>query len=277
MSFDAVRRSKKKSGGDEDGFMVCFSSLMILLLTFMILMVTLAQVKEPRFRKAIGSVKGAFAFLPHTGGNNPLEDGSAGFLPDELPGGLDSAEVDEMGAYELAVREMKRKAALPDLAGLEVEEREVGLVIRVSDALIFERGSAELKPDFLPILALVAETIRLKPGKVSVVGHTCDLPVATDDFPSNWELSVLRAVSVVDFLQKQGVEPGTLYAYGLADQQALAPNDREEDRRKNRRVEIYIAKPVPDPVPVVSNPGRYSDKLKGTGGRRAFETNSVQG
>ncbi len=244
MIFDATRFRKKKPEESEDGFMVCYSSLMILLLTFMILMVTLAQVKEPRFRKAIGSVKGAFAFLPHTGGDNPLANGSAGFLPKELPGSPDSSEVESPGAYEQAVQEIREKARRPELVGLEIEERESGLAIRVSDVLVFARGSADIREDFLPVLDLVAEAAKLRPGKVSVVGHTCDLPIATDAFPSNWELSIVRAVSVIHRLEDKGVPPEWLYAYGFADQLALVPHADEEGRRRNRRVEIFIANGV---------------------------------
>ena len=241
MSFDAARFGKKKPEESDDGFMVCFSALMILLLTFMILMVTLAQVKEPRFRKAIGSVKGAFAFLPHTGGDDPVSDGSMGFLPKESPGEPGAPEEEQPGAYEKAVQEIRERARRPELAGLEIEERETGLAISVSDALVFARGSAEIKEGFLPVLDLVAETIRLRPGKVSVIGHTCDLPIATDAFPSNWELSIVRAVSVTQCLEDRGVNPEWLYAYGFADQLALVPNADEENRRRNRRVEIFIA------------------------------------
>lgn len=241
MGPDTIGLSKKKSEENEDGFMVCFSALMILLLTFMILMVTLAQVKEPRFRKAIGSVKGAFGFLPHMGGDQPLASGSTGFLPAKLPGEADGVVREEGEAYEEVVREIKDRARQPDLAGLEIEERDSGLAIKASDVLVFERGSADVKQDFMSVLDLVAEAIRLRPGKVSVVGHTCDLPIATGQFPSNWELSVIRAVSVTRGLEQRGVDPDLLYAYGLADQQGLVPNEDEPSRRKNRRVEIFIA------------------------------------
>jgi chemotaxis protein MotB len=247
LDFNAYRIGRKKSDDGEDGFMICFSSLMILLLTFMILMVTLAQIKEPRFRKAIGSVKGAFAFLPYTGGDSPLGNGSPGVLPEEVPGVAEPEEAEEPGAYELAVQQIREKANLPDMGGLEIEENQMGLTIRVSDALIFERGRADLRAGFLPVLDLIAEAIKTRPGRVSVVGHTCDLPIATREFPSNWELSIVRAVSVVHFLRDRGVAPESLYAYGLADQGALVTNDGEENRRKNRRVEIFVANRAKQP------------------------------
>jgi chemotaxis protein MotB len=114
---------------------------------------------------------------------------------------------------------------------------------------VFERASADLRPDILPVLRLVAQAVRLRPGRVSVVGNTCDLPISTARFPSNWELSIARAVNVVHFLEANKVQPESLFAYGMADLNPVVPNDSEQGRHKNRRVEIYVtyARQVPWP------------------------------
>lgn len=247
-----IASTSKKKPEDEDLFMVSFSSLMILLLTFMILMVTLASFREPRFRSAMGSVRGAFSILPHAGGKSPLEMGSAGFLPEEILAlagsgeGEDTDEEDKEQSYEQVIQKIRKRSEMPDLAGLEIEERRAGLAIRVSDALMFERGNADLKYDILPVLDLVARAVRARPGRVSIVGNTCDLPISTHDFPSNWELSIVRAVNVLHYLESRAVPPESLFAYGLADQCPLAPNDSEANRQKNRRVEIFVRHPAPD-------------------------------
>jgi len=240
LSPDAgVTRPPKPEEAD-DSFMMSYSALMILLLTFMILMVTLANFKEPRFRKAIGSVQGAFSFLPYAGGDDLMSTGSPGFLPEEVLARASTQDV-EPDEYDKVIEEIKARSELPDLAGLEVEERDDGLAIRVSDALMFERGSAGLKTEILPVMGLVARAVNLRPGRVSVVGNTCDLPISTEEFPSNWELSILRAVQVLHHLEAAGVDPGLLYAYGLADERPVVPADDEASRRMNRRVEIYVA------------------------------------
>jgi len=231
---------KRQSAGDEDSFMVTYVALMILLLTFMILMVTLAQVKEPRFRKAMGSVRGAFSFLPYAGGSSPTDQGSAGFLPEEVLAKAGVEEASEHRTFEDVLGEMKEQAGRPDLDGLEVEETERGLAISISDALMFDRGSADLKATVSPVLDLVAKVVLARPGAVSVVGNTCDLPISSGRFPSNWELSIARAVKVIHYLDKQGVAPESLFAYGMADQCPVVPNDSEAHRMQNRRVEIYI-------------------------------------
>ena len=251
MNPRTVPTSKSKPE-EEDLFMVSFSSLMILLLTFMILMVTLASFREPRFRSAMGSVRGAFSVLPHAGGKSPVETGSAGFLPEEILAQAASEESDEEDeeakeqSYEQVIQKIRKRSEMPDLAGLEIEESRAGLSIRVSDALMFERGNADLKYDILPVLDLVARAVRARPGRVSIVGNTCDLPISTHEFPSNWELSIVRAVNVLHYLESRAVPAESLFAYGLADQCPLAPNDSEANRQKNRRVEIFVRHPAPD-------------------------------
>jgi chemotaxis protein MotB len=242
LNRDAGPVLRKKSEEGDDVFMMSYAALMILLLTFMILMVTLSKTEEPRFRKAIGSVRGAFSILPYSGGRNPMMEGSAGFLPQETlarsTAGGGSRQ--EPTLYERKVAEIKQKAELDDLSGLEVVETDHGLQIRLSDRLMFERGSAELKPDIRPVLDLITEAVRARPGRVSIVGSTCDLPISTSAFPSNWELSIVRAVNILHHLESGGVPPDSLYAYGLADQCPLVPNDSERNRKLNRRVEIYV-------------------------------------
>jgi chemotaxis protein MotB len=133
-----------------------------------------------------------------------------------------------------------RKVLLPGLSGLEIEETAEGLAISVSDDLMFERGSAELKQGILQVLDLITEAIISQPGRVSIIGNTCDLPISTREFPSNWELSIVRAVNVLHHFEKRGVPSESLYAYGVADQWPIGPNDTERNRSRNRRVEIYL-------------------------------------
>ncbi len=240
MSPETWPKRPDKPEEADDSFMVSYSALMILLLTFMILLVTLANFKEPRFRKAIGSVRGAFSFLPYAGGDEIMAHGSPGFLPEKVLARATTDEQDE-GAYERVVEEMMAKAKSPDLAGFEVEVSNDGLAIKLSDSLMFEQGRAELRPGILSLMDLLAEVVNARPGRVSIIGNTCDLPISNKEFPSNWELSIMRAVNVLHHLEARGVSPESLYAYGVADQRPIVPNEDEASRRENRRVEVYIA------------------------------------
>jgi chemotaxis protein MotB len=241
LATDGPARKKNKGGDDDDAFMMSYTALMILLLTFMIVMVTMSTFKEPRFRSAIGSVRGALSFLPHAGAENLAMTGHSGILPEET---LAKALREESVAdkeYRKAVQDAKDAAGMPEFEELEVIETRDGLHVRIWDALMFPTGDAVIHPEIYPVLDVIAKIAEIRPGKVSVVGHTCDLPIATKEFPSNWELSIARAVSVVKYLNTAGVPADSLFAYGVADTRPLLPNTSREFRQKNRRVEIYIS------------------------------------
>jgi len=233
---------KKKADEDDDSaFMMSYTALMILLLTFMIVMVTMSTFKEPRFRSAIGSVRGALSFLPYSGGENMAMTGHAGVLPEEsLAKGLREESVQDK-EYRETVQEVKSVAGMPEFTDLEVLETDQGLAIRIWDALMFPTGNADIHEEVLPVLDIVAKIAEIRPGKVSVVGHTCDLPIATAQYPSNWDLSIARAVSVVHYLNTKGVPADSLFAYGVADSRPLLANTSRENRERNRRVEIFIS------------------------------------
>jgi len=241
LATDETGSVRKKGDGDDDAFMMSYTALMILLLTFMIVMVTMSTFKEPRFRKAIGSVRGALSFLPHAGAEQIAMTGHSGVLPEESLAKALREESMEDKEYRETLQQVKGMIGMPEFTGLEVVETDAGLAIRIWDALIFPSGDASIHPEVLPVLDVVAKITEIRPGKVSVVGHTCDLPITTAKYPSNWDLSIARAISVVKYLDSKGVPADSLFAYGVADTRPLVPNTSRESREKNRRVEIYIS------------------------------------
>ncbi len=128
--------------------------------------------------------------------------------------------------------------------GLSAEIDNRGLVIRLNEkAIQFAPGTAELNPKSLETLAVVAKIIKDKFSihYIQVEGHTDSDPITSARFPSNWELSCDRASAVVRFLIKeQNFSPKIFIAQGLADTVPLVPNTNNENKAKNRRVEIVI-------------------------------------
>jgi chemotaxis protein MotB len=124
-----------------------------------------------------------------------------------------------------------------------------GLVVRVlTDNLLFVSGSATLQPGADQLLAEVAQLLNLDPTHpITVEGHTDNQPIATAQFPSNWELSTARATNVVRFLIGRGVNRYRLGAVGYADLHPIASNAAAAGRAQNRRVEIVLMRlnPVP--------------------------------
>ena len=113
------------------------------------------------------------------------------------------------------------------------------LIVLRSDEL-FGLGSARLDSALHPAILRIAEALDQVPGTIVVTGHTDDLPIRSARFPSNWELSTERALSVVALMSSRLREPARLRAEGLADSEPLAPNDGPANRAKNRRVAIVL-------------------------------------
>ena len=116
-----------------------------------------------------------------------------------------------------------------------------GLVMRLSDHALFDSGIATLSPQGLPLLEKIGNIIARTSYFIRIEGHTDNLPIHTELFPSNWDLSTARAVNVLRyFLQSHHIDAQRLAAVGFGEFQPLAPNDMPANRAKNRRVEIIF-------------------------------------
>ena len=115
------------------------------------------------------------------------------------------------------------------------------MVIELPQDILFPSGSATLSSDGARTLREVASVLATLEGRTfQVEGHTDNVPIATAQFPSNWELSSARALSVVRILIEGGVAPEALSGAGYGEHQPVAPNDDRETRRLNRRIEIVM-------------------------------------
>jgi chemotaxis protein MotB len=117
------------------------------------------------------------------------------------------------------------------------------LVMVLGERIAFNVGEANILPDFKPALKRIAEYISSQKGyNVTVAGHTDDTPINTAQFPSNWELSAIRAVNVVKFMISNGVNPHRISTEGYSFYRPVNPNTTAENRHTNRRVEITLIK-----------------------------------
>jgi chemotaxis protein MotB len=131
---------------------------------------------------------------------------------------------------------------------IQLEELEGRLKVTFVDKILFSTGSEILNPQGRQALLKIGPSLRdAQAQHILVEGHTDDVPIGpalAARFPSNWELSAARAISVVRFLEEQaGVSPKKLVACGLSYHRPVAPNDNESGRRLNRRIEIILTPP----------------------------------
>ncbi|HMH19327.1 MAG TPA: OmpA family protein [Burkholderiales bacterium] len=143
--------------------------------------------------------------------------------------------------YDALVRNLTEEVKKGEL---QVRQYKDMLTVDVAEQLFFDSGKANLKDTGKAVLKKVGEALKGYEDKViRIVGHTDNVPIsksAQKIFPSNWELSVARATTVVRFLQENGIPPERMVASGRAEYQPIAENDTPEGRKKNRRIEITL-------------------------------------
>ena len=152
----------------------------------------------------------------------------------------------EMGQQTLKADNLK------DMASVELIEDKAVRIILTSD-VFFDAGKADLKPEAIASLYKVTGILKETPHVVNVVGHTDNVPINTDQFPSNWELSTARACVTARFLiNEMEISPDHIFVSGHASYQPVRPNDTHDGRKANRRVEIIISKERPKGMVEVS-------------------------
>lgn len=148
--------------------------------------------------------------------------------------------------YDSLVRDLKKEIEAGDIKVTQFRDL---LTVNLVEKILFDSGRAEIKPRGLEILKRVGDILKGVPDKVvRIEGHTDNVPIGAAlraRFPTNWELSTARATVVARFLQdKVGLDPTRLSATGYGEYRSVAPNDSEEGRAQNRRIEIILA-PLP--------------------------------
>ncbi|NOJ83815.1 OmpA/MotB family protein [Myxococcus xanthus] len=125
---------------------------------------------------------------------------------------------------------------------IELSELKGKMTVQLKDKILFASGSARVGKEGEEALKKIADALKTVQGKIiRVEGHTDDVPTGGGQFPSNWELSLARAMAVVRSLQNAGVDPTFLSAAGYGQYQPIAANDSAENRSLNRRIEIVLA------------------------------------
>lgn len=151
---------------------------------------------------------------------------------------LQTASQQDKSQYDALVRNLTDEVKKGEL---QVRQYKDMLTVDVAEQLFFDSGRADLKDTGKAVLKKVGEALKGYEDKViRVVGHTDNVPIKTKVFPSNWELSVARATTVVRYLQEVGIPPERMVASGRAEYQPVAENDTAEGRKKNRRIEITL-------------------------------------
>lgn len=149
--------------------------------------------------------------------------------------------------YEDMLEKMKNEISQGQVTISELKGK---LTVNMVDAILFDSGKADVKPEGLAILQKVIDILKTVNDKViRIEGHTDNVQISDSlsrKYPSNWELSAARAINVTRYLQQQGIDPSMLSAVAYGQYHPVAQNDSDEGRAKNRRIEIIL---VPKDTP----------------------------
>jgi len=223
-------------------WLLTYADLMTLLLVFFVLMFSLSTIQEDRFLSISDNIKSALKRYDTSIIELP-ESPSIQPLPVETEFPLDIIEKDhelEPLAYALVSSFQTNNV----MHKVNVSEPKNGKIyIRVNGAVLFDSGDASFKPEIQPILDGIIENLNKFPAyRLDIMGHTDNQPIATARFPSNWELSAIRATTVLRYFIENDIKPTRLTATGFGDAVSLEENDSEAHRAINRRIEFVLTK-----------------------------------
>lgn len=146
-----------------------------------------------------------------------------------------------------------------DTKKVALKENPEGVSINLLELLLFDTGKADIKPQAYETLNKISTFIIEMPNQIRVEGHTDNVPISTPQFPSNWHLSIARAMNTGYYILQKGLVPNRLSIAGYGEYKPVAENDTPEHRTENRRVEIVILSAEPT-VTEISIPDSASAK-----------------
>jgi chemotaxis protein MotB len=150
--------------------------------------------------------------------------------------------VKKIGEEETASRidNLVKNKGLQEYTQVEISEKYVKITLKTP--VLFAAGSPALKDAATLSLKEVAKALTLLKNQIIVEGHTDNVPIKTAVYSSNWELSVARAYSVIEFFENTGIKPERFIAAGYGEFKPVASNETEEGRMQNRRIEINVVR-----------------------------------
>jgi chemotaxis protein MotB len=230
------RRKHNEEHENAERWLLTYADLITLLLAFFIMMYVFSKKDAQKYDEVASHLKTIFS-----GGTGLAGKGSVtAASPIDMPSkGASSGEIKRQLESEL----MDSNRNKPGGENISVLSDERGVVIRVLDKAFFDEGKAELKDGAKGALDKIVPIIKSIDNHVRIEGHTDNVPIKTNEFKSNWELSVRRATEVVRyFVEKRGLSPERISATGYAEYRPIVQNNSPQNKSLNRRIEIIVVK-----------------------------------
>jgi chemotaxis protein MotB len=248
------RRHREEEPENHERWLVSYADFITLLFAFFVVMYAVSQVNEGKYRVLSDTLSSAFRTVPGSASGAQVAINPNAPMPITIPIRRPNPSLKTDENQRLKKEQMRNTAkeirdALAPLVKegqVRISEGALGITVDINASVLFAPGDARLGSGAVQALDAVARILAPTDFPVTVEGHTDNTPIATAQFPSNWELSGMRASSVVRLFVDNGVDPRRLTATGYADQRPVDDNATVEGRARNRRVAITIESKTPD-------------------------------
>jgi len=227
-----ARNRKEESDGKSPAWLVLFTSLTIILVAFFVMLNSFAVQDMDAVRDAIGSLRGSFGIM--SGGFKPAKMDVEQIVISPLD--IMESEFTLDSFFETVMQLFKSI----DVKRVKVEKESSLLRITFPGAVLFEPRKADILPSAYPLLDKFISELKKVDKPISIEGHTNDEVVDTEEFQTNWDLSMARAVRVTEYFEKKGIPAERMRAVGHSKYQPLRNLVMDYDKSLNRRVEIIV-------------------------------------
>lgn len=236
------KRQKKHEEHVDESWLVPYADILTLLLALFIVLFASSTVDEKKLEQMSAVFNDVFS-----SGTSVLEYPAVIQTPDSVSPDIQSGAtqyLEDQKALQEVQERMDEFIAVNELEKLfETKMTDEGLLITIRDSVLFDMGKAKVKDEYMAIAADLSQILVFDPPRnVVVTGHTDNVPIRTNEFESNWELSVIRAVNFMKILVSDNEELDANYfsVKGYGEFKPIATNDTEDGRAQNRRVEVLV-------------------------------------
>jgi chemotaxis protein MotB len=245
------RRAKHQAHDNDERWLLTYSDLITLLLGLFVILYSISKVDAGKYAEISSALNGVF------GSPTGVLTGAPAMLGQQID---ERREI----ANELEQALNPEGKQIP----ISVSTSERGVTVHIMEELLFASGNADLKQASLPAIDTLAGVLRRLRNDLRVEGHTDNVPISTPQFPSNWHLSVARALNVAYYLiQRHGLTQERVSVVGYSEYRPLVPNDSPANRSRNRRVDIVILTPGAGQKTTPASPTADAGRVPASGGR----------
>lgn len=241
-----ARKRREEEHENHERWLVSYADFITLLFAFFVVMYAISSVNEGKYKVLSNSLSNAFTNTTAQPGGQPIAviQGAPPIpprpiaKPDKLP---DQKKVEQRQKMKnIAGTIMEALQPLVAQGKVRLLETSRGVTIEINDSILFQPGQAKLQAASINAMLAIAQVLAASDFPITIEGHTDNVPISTPQFPSNWELSAMRATTVLRLFNDGGVGAERLTAIGYGETRPVETNTTLEGRARNRRVSILI-------------------------------------